>query len=135
MLNPVIACKPHHNKRAKVNFELLQTFCSRIFALICLLLPWTGQSAEKAPFTCQTWETSRVIQAAAPGEDEWTLGKKKLLFCRARFTDTVETEPLSKEEADASLAESNRRFTRMSYGQFSIDWTITPLLQLEHDVD
>jgi hypothetical protein len=133
MLTPVIACKLYHKDRPRRSFGLFRR-CFRTFALICLLLPWTGQSAEKAPFTCQTWGASRVIRAAPPGDDEWTLGQKKLLFCRARFTDTVETEPLSKEEADASLTEANRRFTYMSYGQFSIDWTITPLLQLEHDI-
>jgi hypothetical protein len=111
------------------------SFCRQSLLLISLLLPWTSEGVEKPLFSCQFWEYPHLSRMAAAADDQWTLGKKSLLFYRVRFSDTVEAEPISKDDAEATLAEANRRFIQMSYGQFSIEWTITPVLQLEHDIE
>jgi hypothetical protein len=60
---------------------------------------------------------------------------KKLLFYRLRFLDSVETEPITDEEAKELLAEADRRFRHMSYGLFGLEWTVTPQLQLDQPMD
>jgi hypothetical protein len=121
-----ILCPMQATPRGCAKVQPLIAFC-----FFLLLSGKTGQAAEFS-FTCQTWlpKTALHVQAAPEG---WTIGKKRLLYYRVRFLDTVENEPVSVEEAEDSLTQTNDRYVRMSYGQFSLEWTITPLIQLDHD--
>jgi hypothetical protein len=90
------------------------------------------QSNFAQAFTCKSWD-SAALKAQAPAPGAWTLGAKRLLYYRVRFTDTTETEPISVEQAEEILGHVNDTFRHMSFGKFSLNWVISPLLQLDHD--
>src|SRR5258708_7444081 len=105
------------------------------FVAICVLTLFAGalfRANGAGSFTCQTWNQA-TLKTATPG-DGWTLGTKRLLYYRVRFTDTTETEPISVNDADQILFLANKTFERMSFGQFSLTWTISSLIQLDHEI-
>jgi hypothetical protein len=67
--------------------------------------------------------------APAKEPSSWTMGKKTFLFMRVNFPDDL-TEPISEEDAYATMAEVNDFYRRNSYGKFSLRTTVTPLLTL-----
>jgi hypothetical protein len=61
----------------------------------------------------------------------WTFGTKKLLFYRLRFPGETE-DVLTAQQIQQVMQEANAAFQRISYGQFGLEWTLTPSLVLPH---
>jgi hypothetical protein len=67
--------------------------------------------------------------AAASSPSSWTTGSKRLLFMRLIFPDDP-SEPISADAATNLMAEVNEWYVQRSYGTFSINSDITPLLAM-----
>ena len=68
-------------------------------------------------------------KAATSANDNWTHGRKNLLYMRVNFPDDL-TEPISEADAYAVMNGVNSFYTDDSYDLTSITTTVTPLITL-----
>lgn len=64
-----------------------------------------------------------------PGVDVPTSGIQRLLFLRIRYLDD-RADPVEAGEAEATLAEVDAIFRRISGGRFGLTWTVSPVLSI-----
>lgn len=69
--------------------------------------------------------------ASQSTDPNWTFGTKKLLFYRLRFPGEIE-DILTAPQIQQVMQTANAAFQRISYGQFGLEWTLTPSLVLPH---
>ncbi|MBW8863702.1 MAG: hypothetical protein JF609_02045 [Verrucomicrobia bacterium] len=88
----------------------------------------------------QQWAASEAGRIAAVGDggtvgtpsatdDNWTHGKKSLLYMRLNFPDDL-TEPISEAAAYTAMDGVNTYYTENSYDLTSLTATVTPLLTM-----
>lgn len=61
-----------------------------------------------------------------------TVGTNRILVIRARMQDDP-AEPFTHSEVDRMMQEANEAFVSNSYGNFRLEWTITPIVTLPGD--
>jgi len=99
--------------------------------MVVTTLAWLLASATgAAPFETDWCKVvSPAHSAGAPHAGGLGFGTKKLLFYRLRFPGET-TDLLSARDADAVMQTVGAVFDRISYGQFELQWTVTPSLVL-----
>ena len=69
------------------------------------------------------------VSVSACWADSWTQGTKRLLYMRVAFPD-FPAEPISESDAQELMTQVNQWMVEGSYGSFSLQWEVTPLLIL-----
>jgi hypothetical protein len=82
-------------------------------------------------FSAWTVHSPRAFATSpvASPPDDWTHGKKTLLYIRVNYPDDT-NEPISFDDAVEMLQQLDGIFRTNSYGQISIISTVTPLIQM-----
>jgi hypothetical protein len=70
--------------------------------------------------------------AALAASSAYSIGTKKLIFYRVRFSNDQD-DPISLEEAGQTLAEVKTIYTRISKGKFQLISTVSPILHLTNN--
>lgn len=96
---------------------------NRVFQSVILLLAVLSSSAEQ--LDCAIIQRENRMLASTIS----VTGEKRVLWYRLAYADDPR-QPASAEAADAAMATANSILKRISFGNVSLAWSITPLLEL-----
>lgn len=101
-----------------------------LLLLWCLVFPLPVRAEPNVPsFSCAFFERGLAGLASFAPERPLPIGNKTVIFFRARFLDDQD-DPISLEEARATLTEVSNVFERVSFGLFHLGWSVSPVLAL-----
>jgi len=118
------------SSRVRRTVRAILLFFVSSFSLLSFPCAPSAQSVE--PSWCRVCEPPSALHPGFAGLE--SLGARKVLYYRLRFPGET-NDILTGTEIDWVMQNANETFQRLSYGQFQLQWTITPSLTLPHPRD